>query len=88
MTITGRLFALTFLAAPLVAAAPPPDPTAGKDRKICREAEPRLGSRIKTPRRCRTVVQWQEEDQAKSGLPLGAQVTVGQGDALQKQRPQ
>jgi hypothetical protein len=71
-----------------VAAAPAPDPTAAKDRKVCREAEPRLGSRIKTPRRCRTVVQWQKEDEAKSGLPLGAQVTVGQGDALQKQRPQ
>ena len=88
MTATGRLFALTFLAASLVAAAPPAEPTPAKAQKICREAEPRLGSRIKTPRRCRTVEQWQEEDQAKSGLPLGAQVTQGQGDALQKQRPQ
>ncbi|HMI40375.1 MAG TPA: hypothetical protein VK485_03995 [Sphingomicrobium sp.] len=87
MTITGRLFALMFLAVPLVAAAPPSDPNAEKDRKICREAEPRLGSRIKTPRRCRTVEQWQEEDQARP-LPLSAQVTEGQGDALQKQRPQ
>ena len=88
MTATGRLFALTFLAASLVAAAPPADPTVEKDRKVCREAEPRLGSRIKTPRRCRTIEQWQQEDEAKSGLPISAQITEGQGDALQKQRPQ
>jgi hypothetical protein len=88
MIVLGPLFALMALAAAPTAAAPPVEPSSAKAQKICREAEPKLGSRIKTPRRCRTVEQWQEEDQANSGLPLSAQITEGQGDALQKQRPQ
>jgi len=76
------------VAAAPTGAAPPAESSPAMPRKICREAAANLGSRIKIPRRCRTVEQWQEEDQAKSGLPLSAQITEGQGDALQKQRPQ
>ena len=88
MTTAGRLFALTVLAAVLVAAAPAVEPSPAKERKICRKAEQATGSHIRTPRRCRTVEEWEELDQAQPVLPLSAQVTTGQGDALQKQRPQ
>ncbi len=93
MTRLGRLFALIVLAAPPAAAAPPAEapsaePAQAKDRKICREGEQRTGSRIRSQRRCRTIEEWQEADQSKAGLPLSAQITEGQGDALQRQRPQ
>jgi len=88
MTVAGRSFALIVPTALLAAAAPPADPPPPKAPKICREAEPQLGSRIRKPRRCRTAEQWQEEDQAQANLPLSAQITEGQGDALQRQRPQ
>lgn len=84
----GPLLALAIAAAPLAGAAPPRDLPPEKERKICREAAQQLGSRIRKPRRCRTAEQWEEEDRARSGLPLSAQVTEGQGDALQRQRPQ
>ena len=87
MARVGRLFALIGPAA-LIAAAPAAEPTPDKARKICRDAEHETGSHIRTPRRCRTAEEWDRLDQAKSGLPLSAQVTQGQGDALQKQRPQ
>jgi hypothetical protein len=58
-------------------AAEPRDEPA-KQERICRPAAKQLGSRIRTQRRCRTAEQWQEEE--KSGLPLGAQVTQGQND--------
>jgi hypothetical protein len=87
MTIAGRLFALIVLAASLVAAAPPADPTPAKDRKICREVEHQTGSHIRTQRRCRTAEEWEEADRAKS-LPLSAQITEGQGDVGQATRPQ
>lgn len=91
MSLLGRLFALTVLAAPPAAAAPTaeaPSAEPAQAKKLCREGEQRTGSRIRSPRRCRTIEEWQEADQAKAGLPLSAQITEGQGDALQKQRPQ
>jgi hypothetical protein len=93
MTRLGRLLVLVVLAASPAAAAPPAEapsaePTVAKEPKLCREGEQRTGSRIRTPRRCRTIEEWQEADQARAGLPLSAQVTEGQGDSLQKQRPQ
>jgi hypothetical protein len=87
MTRLGRLFALIGPAV-LIAAAPPAEPAPDKARKICREAEHETGSHIRTSRRCHTAEEWDKLDQAKSGLPLSAQVTAGQGDALDKPRPQ
>jgi hypothetical protein len=89
MTGLGRLFALLILAPSLAGAAPPvaTDPPPEKERKICREAERQTGSHIRTPRKCRTAREWQEHDQARA-LPLSAQVTEGQGDVGQAQRPQ
>jgi hypothetical protein len=63
-----------------VAAEPPADPP--KQRQVCRTPAKQLGSRIRPQRRCRTVEQWQAEEEGKSGLPLGAQVTEGQNDGI------
>ena len=93
MNLLGRLSVLVVLAAPPSAAAPPAEaPSAklaqAKEPKLCREGEQRTGSRIRSPRRCRTIEEWQEADRNSAGLPLSAQITEGQGDGLQKQRPQ
>jgi len=88
MPVPGRPLSLIVLAVSLAAAAPPVGPVQEKDRKVCRKAERQTGSHIRTPRRCRTVEEWQKLDQAKADLPLSAQITEGQGDALQGKPPQ
>lgn len=67
-------------------AADPPAP-AEKQRLICRGTAKQLGSRIRTPRRCRTAEQWQEEDEARGRAPLSLQVTQGQNDGRQGPAP-
>jgi hypothetical protein len=69
-----------------LAADPPAQPE--KERQICRRAERSLGSHIRTPRRCRTAAQWQQEqeEQAKAP-PLSLQVTEGQNDGLARPAP-
>jgi hypothetical protein len=67
-----------------LAAEPPAEPV--KQERICRTPAKQLGSRIRTQRRCRTAEQWQDEE--KSGLPLGAQVTRGQNDGQVVAQPQ
>lgn len=67
-------------------AADPPAQTE-KQRRICRGAERSLGSHIRTPRRCRTAEQWQEEDERKGNLPVTLQVTQGQNDGHQTAAP-
>ena len=59
-----------------------------KPRDVCRAPAKQLGSHIRAPRRCRTAEQWQQEDEAKAGLPIGAQVTQGQNDGQAKAQPQ
>jgi len=73
---------LTFAGA--FAAEPAPD--APKQREVCRAPAKQLGSRIRTPRRCRTAEQWQAEEE-KGGLPIGAQVTQGQNDGQSRPQP-
>ena len=63
-----------------------PAAEAPKQRQVCRAPAKQLGSRIRTPRRCRTAEQWQAEDE-KGGLPLGAQVTQGQNDGQARPQP-
>lgn len=70
------------------ATASEPAATPVKERKICRAGERQLGTRIVTPRRCKTERQWQEEDARNSGLPLSAQVTQGQPDIPSTRQPQ
>jgi hypothetical protein len=63
------------------AAEPPADPsaeTSARPRLVCRGATKTVGSRIRTARRCRTAEQWQDEDDVKGRLPIGAQITEGQ----------
>ena len=79
-------FATALSLAGALAAVPPPD--TDKQREVCRAAAKQLGSRIRTPRRCRTVAQWQEEAESKNGLPIGAQVTQGQNDGQVRPQPQ
>ena len=73
-------------AAGALAADPPAQ--SQDERLICRGGLKQLSSRIRTPRRCRTAAQWQEEDQAKSRMPLSAQITTGQNDGRQSPTPQ
>ena len=83
---------LTFLAAAGIAAtgalAAEPASEPQKQREVCRAAQRQLGSRIRTPRRCRTEEQWKEEEEGRSGLPVGAQVTQGQNDGQVRPQPQ
>ena len=61
-----------------VAPSPPADPA--NKQQVCRAAARQLGTRIRTPRRCRSAEQWQQDEDTKGGLPVGAQVTPGQND--------
>jgi hypothetical protein len=70
-----------------LAAEPPAEP-AKQQQRVCRAPAKQLGSRIRTQRRCRTAEQWQAEDEGKSGLPVGAQVTPGQNDGQAVAQPQ
>jgi hypothetical protein len=60
---------------------------APKPRLVCRGAARTISSRIRTPRRCRTAEQWQDEDERSNRLPLGAQVTEGQNDGRAPAQP-
>ena len=71
------LFLLPF-AALSAAATEPPTAAPDDERLICRGGERRLGTRMRTPRRCRTAEQWRLEDEAASRLPPSLQVTQGQ----------
>lgn len=61
-----------------------------KPKLICREAEGRLGSHVRTSRRCLTAEQWQKEDAERDRVPVTLRVTAGQGDTPTRpsQRPQ
>jgi hypothetical protein len=89
--MVGRSVILVVLAATISAAgalaADPPAPPE-KQRLICRGGGGRsLGSHIRTPRRCRTAEQWQEEDEAKGRAPISLQITQGQNDGRQGAAP-
>jgi len=68
-------FALLTGSAALAENAPPQKP---KEQRICRDAEPNLGSHIRSSRRCLTAEEWQREDEAKAQTPLSMRVTEGQ----------
>lgn len=89
--MAGRSVILIALAAALSAgealAFDPPAP-AGEQRLICRGGERRLGTRTRTERRCRTAEQWQREEEERSRLPVGLQVTRGQNDGRVVPTPQ
>lgn len=88
--MAGRSIILAALAVILSVAgalAAEPPAQSEKQRRICRGAERSLGSHIRTPRRCRTAEQWQEEDERKGRLPVSLQVTEGQHDGHQTAAP-
>ena len=62
------------------APVPPPKP-----KLICRDPQQELGSHIRTPRRCKTAEQWQEEDHQRDNMPATLKVVPGQGDGVVKQ---
>jgi hypothetical protein len=69
-------------------AADPPAPS-GDQRLICRGGERRLGTRTRTPRRCLTAEQWQQErEEEQTRLPVTLQVTQGQNDGRVVPTPQ
>ena len=85
----GRFLTVAGLTAGLVltgALAAEPAGTNQKERQVCRAPAKTLGSRIRTPRRCRTEQQWREEEE-KGGLPISAQVTTGQNDGHAVRQP-
>ena len=67
--------------------APQAAPTPVKERRICRSGERRLGTRIVTPRRCKTESEWAQEDSRSDPLPVSAQITEGQPLPNQAPRP-
>lgn len=92
---TVRTLAALALAAPLglaaaLAAEPPPPAGAGhaaKAQLVCRGGQRSIGSRTRTPRRCRPAEQWRQDDEAAGRLPIGAQVTTGQNDGKAPAQP-
>jgi len=88
--MAGKSVILILLTAALSAAgaiASDPPARSQDERPICRGGTKQLSSRIRTARRCLTAEQWQEEDRAKSRVPLSAQVTAGQNDGRQSATP-
>ena len=71
-----------------LAAEPPREASKQQPPQVCRSATRTLGSHIRSQRRCRTEAQWKEEEESKSGLPIGAQVTTGQNDGQPGRQPQ
>lgn len=90
--MAGRSLALVALTLALSAtaalAADPPAPS-GDQARICRGGERRLGTRTRTPRRCLTAEQWQQEaEDEQTRLPVSLQVTQGQNDGRATPTPQ
>jgi len=81
------LVALTLTLTAAAFAADPPVP-AEKQSQICRGGERRLGTHTRTPRRCRTAEQWQQEDEERGRIPVSLQVTQGQNDGRVTPTPQ
>jgi hypothetical protein len=79
--------AMLFGAMPLTAAAtadpPPPDTGPGL---ICKGGQKVIGSRMRTPRRCRTAEQWRADEEKASRLPETLRVGAPKDDG--PQRPQ
>jgi hypothetical protein len=88
--MVARAHTLLAIAAGLVvtgALAAEPAATDQSERQVCRAPAKTLGSRIRTPRRCRTEAQWKEEEDRPGGLPISAQVTTGQNDGHTVRQP-
>lgn len=51
-----------------------------KKAKICRKAETRTGTRVKTGSKCKTAEEWQKEDEERARIPVSLSVTEGQSD--------
>jgi hypothetical protein len=64
------------------------DPAPAKEAKICRKAEVRTGTRIKTGRKCKIAEEWQKEDEERARIPVSLTVTEGQPDGPTRPRPQ
>jgi hypothetical protein len=79
--------AMPFLILALLAAAPEGAAGTGKEPLVCRGEQHTTGSRIRSPRRCRTAEQWREEDEKKGRVPISMRVTEGQPDPLAGTRP-
>ena len=82
----GVALFLTMLQAEATASQAAASPPPGRAPSLA--SRRRLGTRVVTPRRCKTERQWQEEDARNSGLPLSAQVTQGQPDIPSARQPQ
>jgi hypothetical protein len=69
-----------------IAPEPPASQPTGAER-ICRGGgERRLGSHVRTRRRCLTAEQWRQEDEERSRTPT-LQVTEGQNDGRGPAQP-
>ena len=69
---------------PLTTALATEPPKEGRQPLICRAAKQSLGSRIRTPRRCRTAEQWGAEDEAAGRVPISLRVNQSKNDGSQK----
>jgi hypothetical protein len=75
---------LAFLLLTAQGAAQPAIPP--KPKLVCRESEKRLGTHVRSGRRCKTPEQWEQEDAERDRVPVTLRVTAGQGDAAQPTR--
>ena len=82
----GRSVSLlsVILAAGLGSPLPAETPKQDKPQLICRAAKQSLGSRIRTPRRCKTAEQWAAEDEAAARVPISLRVNQSKNDGTQK----
>jgi len=82
-----RLAAAALALASSAASAADPPASPSEERRICRGGERQLGTRMRTPRRCRTAEQWRQEDEARDRIPVGLQTTQGQNDGRAPTQP-
>jgi hypothetical protein len=70
MNTPAVIAALLFGALPFMAAAAADAPLTDKNPQlICKGGQKVIGSRMRTPRRCRTAEQWRAEEEKASRLP-------------------
>jgi hypothetical protein len=73
-----------FLAAAV--AAPSPDARVDAGKRVCRPAAATIGSRIKHPKVCRTIAEWEEDDRAHRAADIP--VKAPQPEPWERTRPQ
>ena len=78
--------AMLFGATPFMAAAADPAVTVDGPKLICKGGQKVIGSRMRTPRRCRTEEQWRAEEEKASRMPETLRVGAAKDEGAQRPR--